>query len=414
MRCLYGFLVCCILTVAGCSADNGFECGAPNPKVTADGREVIYKRVFCEYVGWRGSRAVESYFVAYDVETQARSRISLRGPSYHVPFDVSSDGQIIVYEQNTIRPPGNSEIYIYDRGDRSTTIVDISEVGTLLSTTPPQTPRISGDGQVVAFVVQRNGDYGVVTYERATERLEEATIEPKAASPSLSNDGRFLAYQTGGCHDCTTSAIWVLDRDTGQRVLTSVNSDKEPANAESFEPAISGDGRFVVFRSAATNLGPPPPTGLGIWPAEVYLYDRETGTTTFLSRDADSGGASGTTTFDVMALMTITSHAITTDGQVIVYQSNAANIVPAESSINGPPNNVYRYDAVADRTTRASINSLGEPADGIQLHVSVSDDGLLIAFQADSTNLDPTRDEDLDLDAYLHDVESGETRWVNR
>jgi Tol biopolymer transport system component len=414
MRCVFGLFLCCILTVASCSSDKGRECGDPNPKLTADGREVIYKRVSCEYVGWRGSRAVESYLVAYYVETHARSRISLRGaPSYHVPFDVSSDGQIIVYEQDTIRPPGNSEIYIYDRGDRSTTVVDISEVGTLLSTTPPQAPRISGDGQVVAFVVQRNGDYGVVTYERATERLEEATTEPKAASPSLSNDGRFLAYQTGGCHDCTTSAIWVLDRDTGQRVLTSVNSDGEPANAESFEPVISGDGRFVVFRSAATNLGPPPPTGLGIWPAEVYLHDRETGTTTLLSRDADSGGASGTTTFDVMALMTVTSHAITSDGQIVVYQSNAANIVPAEGPLNGPPNNVYRYDAVAGRTTRASVNSLGEPADGVQLHVSVSDDGLLVVFQADSTNLDST-DEDFNLDAYLHDVESGDTRWVNR
>ena len=413
MRWLFRFLLCCVATVAGCSSDNASECGDPNPKLTADGREVIYKRVFCEPSSLWRSRTVESYLVVYDVETQARSRISLAATSFHVPFDVSSDGQVVVYEQNTLNPPGQSQVYIYDRSDRRTTTVDISEVGQLLTTTPSQAPRISGDGQVVAFVVQRNGDYGIVTYERPTEQLEEATTEPKAASPSLSNDGRFLAYHTGGCQDCTTSAIWVLDRDTGRRSLVSVNSDGEPANAESFEPAISGDGRFVVFRSAATNLGPPPPNGLGI-AAEVYVHDLEAGTTTLLSRDTDSGGASGTTSLDVIALMTITSHAITRDGQVVVYQSNAANIVPAESQIDRPASSTYRYDAVAADTSRVSINSLGEPANGaVQLSPSVSDDGRLIAFQADATNLDPG-DQEPDLDVYLHDVESGETRWVSR
>jgi len=413
MRWLCRFLLCCGLTVAGCSSSNASECGDPNPKLTADGREVIYKRVFCEPSGLWRSRAVESYLVVYDVETQATSRISLRATSFHVPFDVSSNGQVIVYEQNTLSPPGQSEVYIYDRDDRRTTTVDISEVGRLLTTTPPQAPRVSGDGQVVAFVVQRDQDYGVVIYERPTTRLEEATTEPKAASPSLSNDGRFLAYQTGGCSDCETSAIWVLDRDTGQRALVSVNSGGEPANAESFEPAISGDARFVVFRSAATNLGPPPPSGWGT-AAEVYLHDRDTGTTSLLSRDADSGGASGTIALDVAALMTVTSHAITSDGQVVVYQSNAANIVPPKSQIDGPASSTYRYDALAADTSRVSINSLGEPADGdVQLSPSVSDDGRLIAFQADATNLDPG-DQEPNLDVYLHDVESEETRWVSR
>ena len=399
--------------IAGCFSDNTSECGDPNPKLTADGREVIYKHVLCEPSGLFGSRAVESYLVAYDVETQARSRISTVAASFHVPFDVSSDGQIIVYQLGTFHPRGGSEVYIYDRGDRSTTTLDISEFGRLLTTTPPQAPRISGDGQLVAFVVQSNGDYRVVLYERATERFEEATTEPKAASPSLSNDGRFLAYQTGGCQDCETSSIWVLDRETGQRALVSINSNGEPANAESFEPGISGNARFVVFRSAATNLGPPAPSGWGI-AAEVYLHDRETGTTSLLSRDADSGGASGTTSLDVTALMTVTSHAITRDGQVVVYQSNAANIVPVESQIEEPASSTYRYDAGAADTSRVSVNSLGEPADGgVQVSPSVSDDGRLIAFQADATNLDPG-DQEPDLDVYLHNVESGETRWVSR
>jgi Tol biopolymer transport system component len=74
---------------------------------------------------------------------------------------------------------------------------------------------------------------------------------------------------------------------------------------------------------------------------------------------------------------------------------------------------VYRQDVETDRTTRVSINSLGQPANGYMTYPSVSDDGHFIAFQTTSTNLDPD-DLDEDRGVYLHDVRSGETTWVNR
>ena len=64
-------------------------------------------------------------------------------------------------------------------------------------------------------------------------------------------------------------------------------------NAQSFDPVISGDGRFVVFRSSATNLVATTSNPPDVDVSELYLHDRETGTTSMISREADSGEPSG-------------------------------------------------------------------------------------------------------------------------
>jgi len=100
----------------------------------------------------------------------------------------------------------------------------------------------------------------------------------------------------------------------------------------------------------------------------------------------------------------------------VVYDSNVASIVPFENPASVPALNVYRYDAGTGCTTRVSINTLGAPANGSKpypTYPSISDGGRFIAFVTDLTNLDPD-DADAEDDVYLHDVSSGETRWVSR
>jgi Tol biopolymer transport system component len=406
----FWLLLCCGLTAAACSSsDNTFKCGDLAPQLTADGREVIYNRAICETPAgcWLDchSRLVDSHLQVYDVETQAIARL----PFGTSAFDVSSDGKVIAY-------PSGSLLEIYDRESGNTTSVDVTEFGSFWG--PPPSPSISGDGQVVAFTLLVKGDdpwdSAIFLYDRATEQIRRATTQPRSEGPSLSNDGRFLAYQTRP--DPTPdvweppNAIHILDLASGQSTLVSVNSEGEPGNGRSFEPFISGDGRFVVFRSSATDLLAPSTSPPRIEGAEVYLHDRETGALSLLSTAADSAEPSGTSNWVIGSLSR--SHAISTDAQFVVYQSDADNIVPVEGQASVPIDNVYRQDVETDRTTRVSINSLGQPANGFMTYPSVSDDGHFIAFQTTSTNLDP---DDLDEgDVYLHDIRSGETTWVNR
>jgi Tol biopolymer transport system component len=63
---------------------------------------------------------------------------------------------------------------------------------------------------------------------------------------------------------------------TRQVTLESLGRDQSSANGDSFDPDISGDGRYVVFVSSAGNLGDTPmPPGT----PRVFLRDRERHTT---------------------------------------------------------------------------------------------------------------------------------------
>jgi len=404
--------------VAACSSsDDTFKCGDPAPQLTADGREVVYNRALCVTPAdcWLDCPAqlVDSHLQVYDVETQAREQL----PFGTSAFDVSGDGNLIAHLAISPLETNDREhlslLEIYDRESGNTTSVDVSEFGSFWFPLP--SPSVSGNGQVVAFSLSVEGDdpsdSAIFLYDRPTEQVRRATTQPRSQWPSLSNDGRFLAYQTRPGQWDPANSVHILDLASGQSTLVSVNSEGDPGNGRSFEPSISGDGRFVVFRSSSTDLLAPSTTPPRTEGAEVYLHDRETGTTSLLSTAADSAEPSGTSTWVIGSLSR--SHAISTDARFIVYQSDAENIVPVEDQASVPTDNVYRQDVETDRTTRVSINSLGQPANGSMTYASVSDDGNFIAFQTTSTNLDPD-DLDRDRDVYLHDVRSGETTRVSR
>jgi Tol biopolymer transport system component len=86
----------------------------------------------------------------------------------------------------------------------------------------------------------------------------------------------------------------------------SISAAGEPANADSYEPSLSGDGRFVVFSSSATNLVPGDTNGK----SDVFVRDLKTGTTTL----EDPGHVSG-------------NAAITPDGHFLVFGSAAPDVV---------------------------------------------------------------------------------------
>ena len=87
-----------------------------------------------------------------------------------------------------------------------------------------------------------------------------------SADPAISADGRFVVFANGasnlvpgdtnGTNDC-----FVKDCQTGAIVRVSTDAAGGQSNAWSANPAISADGRFVVFASVASNLVPGNTTG---------------------------------------------------------------------------------------------------------------------------------------------------------
>ena len=76
-------------------------------------------------------------------------------------------------------------------------------------------------------------------------------------SPSISADGRFVAFTSGASNfDLGTDTSDIFVRDTLTNTTTNVSVDSAGNRGDGDSPSISADGRFVAFESNSSNLVP--------------------------------------------------------------------------------------------------------------------------------------------------------------
>src|SRR5262249_16806999 len=132
------------------------------------------------------------------------------------------------------------------------------------------------------------------------------TFEAVVQAPALSSDGRYVAFASVrgdtvppgqdtndfclniGSPSTSCADIFVSDRFGGVE-LVSRSSTGEQGNNPSITPALSADGRYVAFVSGATNLVPGDTNGV----FDVFVRDRQTGTTERISVASDGTQANG-------------------------------------------------------------------------------------------------------------------------
>ncbi len=92
-------------------------------------------------------------------------------------------------------------------------------------------------------------------------------------TPSVSADGRYVAFSSAASNlvpgDTGVAHIFVHDRLTGETTRVSVDSAGGEGNADSLNPSLSANGRFVIFSSLASNLVPGDTNGK--W--DVFVHD---------------------------------------------------------------------------------------------------------------------------------------------
>lgn len=142
-------------------------------------------------------------------------------------------------------------------------------------------PRISFDGAYVAFQSQARdmvmndsptNDTEIYRWTRATGAIVRCSVKPLdspatgmsavgARFPSMSADGRYVAFESqsaalvrGDVNDAQD--IFVRDMDAGTTLLVSVATfgAQTERDAVSEQPALSADGRFLVFTTKAFTL----------------------------------------------------------------------------------------------------------------------------------------------------------------
>jgi Tol biopolymer transport system component len=181
-----------------------------------------------------------------------------------------------------------------------------------------------------------------------------------------------------------------------------VDTSGAEGNAQSgfYNPAISDDGRLVVFASFASNLVPNDTNGA--W--DVFVRDNVTGETRRVS--VDSSGAQGNGDSGGIWGWSFNGVDISGDGRVVAFASAASNLVPHDT--NGVVD-VFVHDLQTGVTELVSVDSAGVQSNGSSVWPTLSLGGRLVAFASDATNLVPADGNGV-TDIFWHDRQSGETR----
>jgi Tol biopolymer transport system component len=239
-------------------------------------------------------------YAATNITTRVNlSTAGVQATSGTLDSSVSADGRYVVFEAtagNLVLDDTNgvADIFVRDRLLNITTRVSVNDLG-WQANNASTSPRISGDGRYVAFISLANNLVGTDTNSTAdvfvrdrllgtTRRVSVATggtqSNGSSGSPAISADGRYVAFTSWANNlvsgdTNTRTDIFVHDRVLGATSRVSVNGAGAQGDADSDVPSLSGDGRYVAYASAATNLVSADTNGA----IDIFVRDRTLGTT---------------------------------------------------------------------------------------------------------------------------------------
>jgi Tol biopolymer transport system component len=312
-------------------------------------------------------------------------------------------------------------------------------------------PAISADGRYVAFVskatnlvpgdTNRAFDVFVRDRRNGTTRLVSASSSGapgnlRSGSPSISSDGRFVAFWsyssnlvTGDTNDAVDVFVRDLQTETTERV--SIGDDEAQFDGFSVDPEVSGNGRFVIFRTYPSLEPPSTP--------EQFVRDRAAGTTEsvpapfvdvaaisehgrFVAFPMDSR-LTPNDPFDgysvyVLDRQTGTTRLASTKGffpEAVVSISGNGRFVAYVASPRPHNRTASKQVFVRDMRSKtvkiASVNSRGVPGNNGAASPVLSRDGHYLAFWSRSNNLAPRMARGPLV--YGHDLRTGVTRPIS-
>ena len=224
---------------------------------------------------------------------------------------------------------------------------------------------------------------------------------PTFYRPSISANGRYVAFtseatnlvpgDTNGVAD-----VFVKDTWTHHVERVSVATDGTQGSEESVAPAISADGRFVVFSSSAAQFGDQDPSNTVL---DVFRHDRTTGATVLVS-SPPSGVANAQSD----------QPSVSGDGNLVAFTSAANNLVAGDTNSKF---DVFLRNMTSGAVIRVSVSSAGAQGDKSSSRPSISANGSYVAFQSDATTL-VSGDTNNQADVFLRDLTAQTTERVSQ
>jgi len=360
---------------------------------------------------------------AAEVVSVSATGVPATADSSLAPGGVAAGGRVIVFTSAAPELLGATglvpaQVVLRGRSAKTTELVTVGPTGAA-SSGPAAGAAVSADGRRIVFaslatdlvptntggvgaIFLRDRQAGVTTL--LTRGFAGGVASGASADPVLSGDGAVVAFDStaenlvagdrNGARD-----VFVVESATGLVSLVSVTSGGAQGSADSAFPALSPDGRFVAFASAAPELVPG--RDLDGTFGDVYLRDRLAGTTSLVSGDALGNTGDGPSGGPGM-------QAVSLNGARVAFTSRATTLL---ASLPAGVSQVLVRDMATGTFTLASAAASGAAGDGDSFGCSLSADGRFVAFVSVATNLDPAGQPAPGV--YVRDLDTGRTARVD-
>ncbi len=365
--------------------------------MSADGRFVAFYSEASDLVA-DDTNGVADVFVR-DRQTGTTQRVSVSSSGEQADGEsrdpsISADGRYVAFwsfATNLVADDtnGRADVFVYDRQTSTIVRASVDSSGNQASN-HCFFPVLSADGRFVAFessaenlvTGDTNGLSDVFVRDLQAGTTERVSVDSGGGESdgdsnlaSISADGRFVAFESTATNLVANDTngkkdVFVRDRQAGTTEIASVDSSGNFGDGDSRAAAISSDGRFVAFESAATNLV----AGDGNGVHDVFVHDRDDGTTVRVSVDSAGNEGNGDSR----------NPSISSDGQLVAFVSSSSNLVADDT--NGG-DDVFVRNRAASTTERASVDSAGLQSNGQSADAWISADGSRVVFGSNATNL---------------------------
>jgi Tol biopolymer transport system component len=404
----------------------GADASSEAPSISATGR-FLALQTSAQNLGGPISPFIDNVYVYNQkrkriqlVSRQSKSAGGAGGNAGSYVPSISAEARFVAFETDATNLGGpdvaGRDVYVYDRTRKRVRLV--SRPSKAVGGGPDAAsfaPSISASGRFVAFdtfATNLGGPQGpgrdVYVYDRKRKRAQLVSRQSKVAggagsdsgdsAPAISADGRFVAFESfannlGGPVDTTVVNIYLYDRKRKRVQLVSRQSPDDGgqgADADSEAASISADGRYVAFRSSATNL-----SGLTQTQTNIYVYDRKAKRVELVSRQSQDAGGQG-------ADQTSMGSMISGSGRYVAFDTGATNLGGPQQA----PVDVYVYDRELEQVqlaSRASEEAGGAGGDQASFAPAISASGRFVSFETDANNFGGPLVSTV-LNIYRHDL----------
>jgi hypothetical protein len=391
--------------------------------ISDDGRYVVYTGGDNVVAG--DHNYLDDVFVR-DLQTGAATLVSVntQGTSGNAASGggiITPNGRYVVFESNAtdlVAGDTSTHLNVFERDlvAGTTTLVSVNTAGNG-GNNDSFAPVVSPDGRYVAFQSYAHdlvaGDTSIddqiylrdlVAGTTTRVSLGQGSGLHYVSSPLVSDNGRYVAFQSKPLYTGATTDLFVRDVTAGTTALVSVNtSGTGGGNLDSTNAVMTPDGRYVAFVSAASNLVAGDTNNTD----DVFVRDLVAGTTTLVS--VNNSGTIANDASGVNGWGNTDNPAISKDGRYVAFTSWASNLTGGVTHTLA----IFVRDLVNQTTTEVSVSPTGDQPNGACQDPLMTPDGNSVVYSSGATNLvSPALGGGNGGNLFVHDQSAGTTTLV--